>query len=137
MGDRFGAVYVTLRETYIPTHVKLPAFPTSRDPLPFCRLALSLTPTHSLTPSPAGVLVDRLLPDDVVRARDGELAAEPDLRRGDLLVADDAVNHDVVRAARLVQRHRRLAVVELAGGKWGKEWSEEFEAFVSFQSVLP
>ena len=83
------------------------------------------------------MLVDRLLPDDVVRAGDGELAAEPDLRRGDLLVADDAVHHDVVRAARLVQRHRRLAVVELAGKKWGKEWSEEFEAFVSFQSVLP
>ena len=76
--------------------------------------------SHSLTPSPAAVLVDRLLPDDVVRAGDGELAAEPDLRRGDLLVADHAVHHDVVRAARLVQRHRRLAVVELAGEKMGK-----------------
>ena len=60
------------------------------------------------------MLVDRLLPHPVVRARDGELAAEAHLGRRDLVVADDAVHHDVVRAARLVQRHRRLAVVELA-----------------------
>ena len=88
--------------------------------------------------SPAAVLVDRLLPDDVVRARDGELAAEPDLGRGNLLVADHAVHHDVVRAARLVQRHRRLAVVQLAERKRGRKGrSEEFEAFGLFHSDLP
>jgi hypothetical protein len=59
------------------------------------------------------VSVDGLLPDDVVRARDGELAPEPRLSR-QFVVADDAVHNNVVRPVALVRGHGGLAVVELA-----------------------
>ena len=76
----------------------------------------------------SAVSVDGFLPDDVARARDGELAAEERLG-GQVVVGDDPVHDDVERAL-LVGRDGGLAVVELAAEKkrkWGRERFPGFE----------
>ena len=57
--------------------------------------------------------VDGLLPDDVVRAGDGELAAEHGLG-GQVDVGDHAVDDNVVRPGVEHRGHGQVAVVKLA-----------------------